>query len=246
MFTRAILLICPFPVPAKPPSRHDQAQPPSLETHGNEVWYPKTRSTIQFILERAEKPGFYVAEFDNQPPLIFPDFDTITDDQCLHGHATSAQRVPYRLPRPSANLGPGVATEDRDVEDQEYIAEAGSSYKLIHIASVFLASKLSAIDKTLLTSRVFDLSFPIWPGPETRGTKVINSPTSPGSKMPSSSSSKCIAKHSRTHGRAYKHFNSLRVLSAGIATATIVYLHRASMFADTLNQNGSGRMTPRY
>lgn len=181
-----------------------------------------------------------MAEFDNEPPLIFPDFDTITDDQCLHGHAISAKRVPYRLPSPSANLGPGVATEDRDVEDQEYIAEAGSSYKLIHNASAFLASKLSelsAIDKTLLTSRLFDLPFPIRLDPETHGTKVINSPTSPGSKMPPSSSSKWQAQHSRTHGRAYKRFNSLGVLSAGITTAAIVYLHRASMFADTLNQN---------
>lgn len=143
MFTRAILFICPFPVPAKRPSRHDQAQPPSLETHGNEVWYPNTWSNIQFHLEVAEKRRFYVAEFDNELPLIFPDFDTITDDPCRHRRATSAQRVPYRLPRPSANLGTGVATEARDVEDQEYIAKAGSSYKLIDNASAFLTSKLS-------------------------------------------------------------------------------------------------------
>ncbi|EXV00373.1 hypothetical protein X797_006433 [Metarhizium robertsii] len=80
----------------------------------------------------------------------------------------------------------------------------------------------------LLTSRLSYLPYPIRLDPETHSTKVINSPTSPGSKMPHSSSSKWPAKQSRAHRRAYKCFNALGVLSAGIATAAIVYLHRAS------------------
>lgn len=159
-----------------------------------------------------------MAEFDNEPPLIFPGFDTITDDQRLHGHATSAQHVPYRLSRPSANLGPGVATEDRDVEDQEYIVEACSSYKVIHNAFAFLApklSELSAINKTLLTSRLSYLPYPIRLDSETHGTKVINSPTSPGSKMPPSSSSKWPECYNRLFKRPQYSIQPQRFREAG-------------------------------